>query len=458
MRIAFLTLGCKVNAYETDRMKGIFLDAGYDIVSFAEDADIYLINTCSVTNVADKKSRQMIRRAARNHHGAMVVAVGCFVDSEEQKREISGDHDRGMTDAHLYIGNEGKKNILSVVEAEYREWNKSLSDGGISEKKGSISDRAADEEHTRAFIKVQDGCNQYCSYCIIPYVRGDISSRPVKDILDEVRIYAGRGVSEIVVTGIHLSSYGIEPGDAGAFAKEGGRKLVDLLEQISDIDGIRRIRLGSLEPRIINEGFVSGLAAMDKICPQFHLSLQSGSDTVLKRMNRHYTAAGYLEGVGKLRSFYDRPAITTDIIVGFPGETREEFEETIGFVRDVGFLKVHCFKYSMRSGTVAAGMDGQIPGDIKEKRINRLMEAGAETGRAYIEGFVGDDVNVLIEEKAVVDGEAYYTGYTERYIRTVIRAGDTGGNTMPFLEQGQIVETHVTGLYDSETLLAGISY
>ncbi len=407
MKVAFLTLGCKVNSYETDKMKKSFADAGYIITSFEDCADVYIINTCTVTNIADRKSRQMLHKARKLNPNALVVATGCYVDSAIKKGEKDDSID-------IFISNKDKSHILDIV-------NDSIKDGIISTD-NSIVTTAERHEHTRAYVKVQDGCNQYCTYCIIPYVRGEIKSRSIADIETEVKELAKKGYKEIVITGIHVSSYGASPDDAQSFIKLGGKPLLKLLKAISHVDGIERIRLGSLEPRIITENFVKELVAIPQLCPHFHLSLQSGSDTVLKRMNRHYTSEKYFECVKVLRKYFENPAITTDIIVGFPQETEEEFKETCRFVQKIGFAQIHIFKYSRRRGTIADEMDGQLTEQKKADRSHKLSVMERELEIAYQKQAVKEYEKVLFEEIIKIDNEKYLIGHNERYIRIAVPA------------------------------------
>ncbi|MDE6739061.1 MAG: tRNA (N(6)-L-threonylcarbamoyladenosine(37)-C(2))-methylthiotransferase MtaB, partial [Lachnospiraceae bacterium] len=373
--VALHNLGCKVNAYEMDVMQQRLQEKGYKIVSFDKAADIYIINTCTVTNIADRKSRQMIHRAKKSNPNAVVVAVGCYVQTGEENVKQDAAID-------LAIGNNRKKDLVSILE-EYldKRENGNAGTGAVSETVVTdiIDINHTDEyeemtltrtaEHTRAYIKIQDGCNQFCSYCIIPYARGRVRSRKEEDILNEVRGIVAAGWQEIVLTGIHISSYGVDRGTP---------ELLKLLTKLHDIEGLKRIRLGSLEPRIVTEEFARQISAMPKICPHFHLSMQSGCDSVLQRMNRHYTSGEYFRTTEALRKYYGDPAITTDVIVGFPGETQEEFRETEAFVRRVNFYEMHIFKYSRRQGTRAAAMDGQLTEAEKSRRSMILSEADRE--------------------------------------------------------------------------------
>lgn len=419
--VALHNLGCKVNAYEMDFMQQMLQEKGYKIVPFDEAADIYIVNTCTVTNIADRKSRQMLHRAKKQNPDAVVVAVGCYVQTGAESVEKDAAVD-------LAIGNNRKKDLVEILEDYFvkRQEQAALS-GGAGEAAFPAAldlidiDCAPYEEmtlkktaeHTRAYIKIQDGCNQFCSYCIIPYARGRVRSRKEEDVLKEVRGMAQAGYREIVLTGIHISSYGID---------RGGSELLPLLEKLSVIEGIERIRLGSLEPGIVTEEFARRIAAMKKVCPHFHLSLQSGSDTVLRRMNRRYDTAAYYRAVEQLRTNYTSPAITTDVIVGFPGETEEEFRQTEAFLRRVGFYEMHIFKYSRRHGTRAAEMEGQLTEAGKAERSDRLMKLEREMSRAYRESFVGKTQEVLFEEMLEKDGKTYWIGHTPNYIRAAKEA------------------------------------
>ncbi len=399
-RAALHNLGCKVNAYETEAMRQSLEQAGYEIVPFSEAADVYVINTCTVTNVADKKSRQMIHRAKKQNPDAIVVAAGCYVQTSTEKalRDEAVD---------ILLGNDEKNDLVAVLEAYDRKKIVRMTDinePGRPFEELSVSHPA---EHTRAFVKVQDGCDQFCSYCIVPFARGRARSRDPEQVLREVETLASNGFREVVLTGIHVSSYGPDVGSS----------LPDLVRRIHAVNGIRRIRLGSLEPGIITEEFVTELAGLEKVCPHFHLSLQSGSDTVLQRMNRKYTAAEYLEKCALLQSRYEHPAITTDVIVGFPGETEEEFAETCAFVQRAGFYQIHVFPYSRREGTAAARMDGQIPGKVKAERSAALLAVSAGLEEEFAGWYEGRQVEVLFEESVTVDGERYCVGYTPEYIR-----------------------------------------
>lgn len=434
-KIAFLNLGCKVNFYETEAMLGLLKESGAVIVDYEDIADIYIVNTCSVTNMADRKSRQMLHRAKKRNPKAIVVAAGCYAQAATEE-------DMKRNGVDLVIGNNQKKEITSIL-CRYIE--------GVENHCPDIAKESSYEElklfgelhHTRAYVKIQDGCNQFCSYCIIPYTRGRIRSRNEEAVLEEVTGLSQAGYKEVVLTGIHLSSYG-QP------AREGEEPLLTLIRKLNAIEGIERIRLGSLEPRIMTPKFVKALSSCEKLCPQFHLSLQSGSDTVLKRMNRKYTTAEYQESVTILRSFFEHPAITTDIIVGFPQESEEEFEETLAFARAIAFSKIHVFKYSRRKGTVADKMSGQIPEEKKTERSERLMRLEEELGREYRKPMVGAVLQVLFEDDIQLRGESYQAGYTERYVRVAVKKEKE--------LQGSMVRVRITDALQGGELLMGELY
>ena len=421
-KAALHNLGCKVNAYETEAMQEMLEQAGYEIVPFKEGADVYVINTCTVTNIADRKSRQMLHRARKMNPEAVVVAAGCYVQAK------GGQEADPCID--IVIGNNHKKDLVRILKEYEENREKDRAGGNGRERAGA---RAAGEigyinrtkeyetlqltrtgEHTRAYIKVQDGCNQFCTYCIIPYARGRVRSREMQDVVQEVRTLADNGYQEVVLTGIHLSSYGID--------FDGQRHLSDLIRAVHEIEGIRRIRLGSLEPGIVTEEFAGTLAAMPKICPHFHLSLQSGCDATLKRMNRRYTSEEYYEKCRILRKYFDDPAFTTDVIVGFPGETEEDFQASFDFVDKVDFYETHIFKYSKREGTKAASMPDQVDEQVKAERSARLIALGEKKRKAYEERFIGKTVEVLVEEDAVIDGKKVQTGHTKEYIKIALDA------------------------------------
>ncbi len=402
MKVAFLTLGCKVNFYETERMMEQFQRLGFDVVDFTEPSDIYIVNTCTVTNMADRKSRQMLHRAKKKNPESLVVAVGCYVESgEAQLREDSA------VDAFFY--NRDKEHMAERF-IEYFQI--------LPEKTGTGS-RNVQHERTRAYLKIQDGCNQFCTYCMIPYVRGrgKLVSMPEEEVVHQAEELAAKGYQEVVLTGIHLSSYGVDYSDAYNFLELEGKPLLSVIRQVSELSGIQRIRLGSLEPRIITESFVQELAEMDKVCPHFHLSLQSGCDTVLQRMNRHYTSAEYKEKIAILRKYFDMPAVTTDVIAGFPGETEKEFEQTREFLRDIGFSDLHIFPYSPRTGTRAAAMSDQISPEVKKKRCDLLIADTEGYRKKYTAQFLGRQEKILFEEIVVSEDEKYLVGHNERYVR-----------------------------------------
>lgn len=410
---AFLTLGCKVNSYETNAMKKLFTEAGYEIKEFEDTADVYIVNTCTVTNMADRKSRQMLHKAKKKNPNGIIVAAGCYVQASQEKAEEDSSID-------IIVGNNQKKDIVFIVEAYAKgDRNYNLLNMNEEQEYEELYIENAGEK-TRAYIKIQDGCNQFCSYCIIPHVRGRIRSRGEEEILKEMERIVEHGYKEVVLTGIHLSSYGVDLLGEKNFTVLEGKPLLSIIQKISEIDGIERIRLGSLEPRIITEAFVKQLSAIHKVCPHFHLSLQSGCDATLKRMNRKYTTNEYEEGCEILRKYYDRPAITTDIIVGFPEETDEEFSETKKFVQNIGFSDVHIFKYSMRKGTLAAKMKGQIAEEAKHHRSIELIEIGKELTRQYESAFLGEQTSVLVEETVELGGTPYETGHNERYMKLLI--------------------------------------
>lgn len=407
-KVALHNLGCKVNAYETEAMQEMLEHAGYEIVPFQEGADIYVINTCTVTNIADRKSRQMLHRARKMNPDAVVVAAGCYVQAQAEKQVIDPCID-------IVLGNNKKQDLLTALQA-YEEAHGDLREViDINHTKEYENLHLTKQgEHTRAYIKVQDGCNQFCSYCIIPYARGRVRSRAKEDVVAEVTDLAKNGYQEVVLTGIHLSSYGID------FENEDN--LLSLIRAVHEIEGIKRIRLGSLEPRIITEEFVQAIAALPKMCPHFHLSLQSGCNETLKRMNRRYTSEEFYEKCEILRKYFEKPALTTDVIVGFPQETEEEFETTYEFLKKICFYETHIFKYSKREGTKAAVMQGQIPEQIKAKRSARLIELGDKNRRAYEESFLGKTVEVLVEEKSDVNGKEMWTGHTKEYMKIALES------------------------------------
>ncbi|MCR5402710.1 MAG: tRNA (N(6)-L-threonylcarbamoyladenosine(37)-C(2))-methylthiotransferase MtaB [Butyrivibrio sp.] len=442
LRIAFHNLGCKVNSYEMDVMAEKLKSAGCITVPFHEKADVYIINTCTVTNIADRKSRQMLHRARKENPGAVVVAVGCYVETglEGVKKDDCID---------LAIGNNKKSEIVEILDeflsARDDERDKTIFGRSVTDINHTkeYEDMHLSElpEHTRAYIKVQDGCNQFCSYCVIPYARGRVRSREQGDVLDEVKALSDKGCREVVITGIHVGSYGLD---------RGKQELIDLIERIDGIAGIERIRLGSIEPRLITLENVERLSRIKKLCPHFHLSLQSGSDSVLKRMNRHYTAEEFKNSVELLRNAFDRPAITTDVIVGFPGETDEEFEECRKFVSDIAFYEMHVFKYSPRKGTVAAGMPDQLTDRQKSQRSDLLLTQTAKDSYLYRQSFMGESLNVLWEDQEQHGDKSYLVGHTERYVRVAAELKEDSDNN-PL--SGEITTVKCTSFLDSETLL-----
>ena len=446
--VALHNLGCKVNAYEMDVMQQILQEKGYKIVAFDERADIYIINTCTVTNIADQKSRQMLHRVKKQNPDAVVVAAGCYVETGKDK--IAKD-----PAIDLVVGNNRKKDIAVILEKYLKEKeqnpasvpDKTLQDTTVTdinhtkeyeEMTHCVLTPSWTRNHTRAYIKIQDGCNQFCSYCIIPYARGRVRSRREEDIMTEVSEIVKNGCQEIVLTGIHISSYGLDRGEP---------ELLRLLERLNELEGLRRIRLGSFEPAIITEDFVRKISRLEKICPHFHLSLQSGCDMTLHRMNRRYTTGEYLEKVELLRTYFDRPAITTDVIVGFPGETEEEFLCTEAFVEKVRFYEMHIFKYSMRQGTRAAAMEKQVPDSVKAKRSSRLIQLEQRMSREYRESFFGEDAEVLMEESKTIDGRVYQIGHTRQYIKAAKQTCQSLNNCM--------ITGKITGFLEDDIVLLG---
>lgn len=408
-KVALHNLGCKVNTYETDAMTQSLKEHGYEIVPFEEGADIYIINTCSVTNIADRKSRQMLHKAKKMNPSAIVVATGCYVQTAGE--EILADKS-----IDLVIGNNNKSHIVDILEGYIEDKNKNIVLNDLShETIYEDMNMTTLTEHTRAFIKIQDGCNQFCTYCIIPYARGRIRSRSLEDIEREVKELSNNGYREIVLTGIHLSSYGKDKKDVGI-------TLIDAIEKVAATEGIERVRLGSLEPMIITDEFLSKLKEIPEFCPHFHLSLQSGCEEILKKMNRHYTPDMYYERCNLIRKYFDNPAITTDVIVGFPGETPENFEECRRFLEKVDFSEMHIFKYSKRQGTIAAKMPMQVDDSIKAERSDALLKLNEELNRKYKSLFLGKTTEVLIEEKVVIDDLEYQTGYTKEYVKVGVMA------------------------------------
>lgn len=430
-KAALHNLGCKVNAYETEAMQHLLEEAGYEIVPFTQKADVYVINTCSVTNMADRKSRQMLHKAKKNNPDSIVVAAGCYVQTSE--KEVLND-----LSVDIVIGNDRKHDLVRLLD-EYSLDSVNDTVDDINDGKHDFEELFIDQtkEHTRAFIKVQDGCNQFCSYCIIPYARGRVRSRRFENVIAEVERLAANGFKEVVLTGIHLSSYGVD------FEEATG--LLELIQAVNAVKGIERIRLGSLEPKIVTEHFASELSKLDKICPHFHLSLQSGCDATLKRMNRKYTTKEYEKGCELLRKYFVHPAITTDVIVGFPGETEEEFEQTKAYLEHIHFYEMHIFKYSKRKGTRAAVMPDQIDEQIKAARSEKLIALGHDMSKEFRKFYIGKNEEVLFEEKAVIGDKEYFVGYTKEYVKV---AKETAENL-----ENQIVSGRISGMLTDEILL-----
>ena len=414
MKAALHNLGCKVNAYETEAMQQILEEAGYEIVPFSEYADVYVINTCSVTNMADRKSRQMLHRAKKQNPDAIVVGAGCYVQTKEAQALVDESID-------IVIGNNKKHELVPLLREYEASHRKMACVADINHEKQAYEELSLSRtaEHTRAFIKVQDGCNQFCTYCIIPFARGRVRSRELPDVLQEIRTLAKSGYREVVLTGIHLSSYGVDNGES----------LLHLIEAVHELEGIERIRLGSLEPRIVTDAFAKRLSELPKICPHFHLSLQSGCDTVLSRMNRRYDTAEYEVGCALLRRYFEHPAITTDVIVGFPGETDEEFETTERYLERIHFYEMHIFQYSRREGTKAAAMPDQVPEAVKKERSEKLLALGHRMSEEFRRYYLGRQVTALLEEEFLYDGKRYYTGYTKEYVKVAVETEKDLSNT-----------------------------
>ena len=426
-KVSFYTLGCKVNQYETNAMAQKFKESGYEIVDMNDDiSDICIVNTCTVTNMSDRKSRHSLRRVKEKNPSAIIAAVGCYAQVAKNDLE-------NMPEIDIVLGNEEQANIVQYVEKFIENEKKLIEIEDIATKKefedmGQITYT----EKTRAFIKVQDGCNQFCSYCIIPYARGRVRSRNAESIIKEITQIAQNGIKEVVITGIHVASYGRD------FGNENG--LIELLEKINEIEGIKRIRLGSLEPKIITEEFMQRLSKLEKICHHFHLSLQSGCDATLKRMNRKYTTSEVKEIIERLRRYYDDVMLTTDIIVGFPGETEEEFETTYQFLKQAKLYKMHVFQYSPRKGTRAAVMPNQIDGNIKEARSKKLIELSNENQKMYNQQLVGKEAEVLFEDKEVEDGITYFRGHTQNYVLVKYKTDENLENTLKLIKISDISE------------------
>ena len=437
-RVSFYTLGCKVNQYETNGMAQKFQESGYEIVDVEQDiSDICVVNTCTVTNMSDRKSRQILRRVKLQNKDAIIVAIGCY--AQVAKKELEN-----MPEIDLVLGNEQKKDIVKYVEKflqEQESLNKLIKvDDIMNQTEFDDMGQITYTEKTRAVIKVQDGCNQFCSYCIIPYARGRIRSRNLESIIKEINLIAKNGIKEVVITGIHVASYGKD------FNNENG--LIELLEEINKVEGIKRIRLGSLEPKIMTEFFLKRLLKLEKICHHFHLSLQSGCDETLKRMNRKYNTQEIKEIVARIRRYYDDVILTTDIIVGFPGETQEEFEKTYEFLEEIKLYKMHVFQYSQRKGTRAAIMPNQVNGNIKEERSRKLIELSNKMQKKYNESYIGKKVEVLFEDK---EGE-YYKGHTQNYIMVKYKTDENLENKIKTVEIStanvEYVESNITNVID----------
>ena len=437
-KAALHNLGCKVNAYEVEAMQQLLEKAGYEIVPFEPGADVYLINTCTVTNIADRKSRQMLHKAKKMNPDAIVVATGCYVQTDEGKL----DKDEAVD---LILGNNQKKQIVEVLEEYERQHKKQKHVIKINQTKEyeelEISHTA---EHVRAYIKVQDGCNQFCTYCIIPYARGRVRSRKISQVIEEVQTLAARGYKEVVLTGIHLSSYGLD------FPEEERETLLSLIKAVHEVQGIQRIRLGSLEPRIITEEFARTISALPKMCPHFHLSLQSGCDATLERMNRRYTSTEYAEKCTLLRKYFDNPALTTDVIVGFPMETEEEFRMSRDFVDSIHFYETHIFKYSRRHGTKAAAMDGQLTESQKAIRSDEMLALNEKHSREYEEAMMGRELEILLEEEIEMNGEQWYLGHSKEYIKAVLKKQPQYGiNDIVWVTADGFLENHIVTVHTS---------
>ena len=427
-KVALHNLGCKVNSYETEAMSQLLANAGYEIVSFSEKADVYIVNTCSVTNMADRKSRQMLHKAKKMNEDAIVVATGCYVQTASEKiaEDLSID---------IIVGNNKKKEIVEILQEYFREHKKNYVIDINKTDEYEDLEIATVTEHTRAHLKIQDGCSNFCSYCIIPYARGRIRSRKMDSIKDELERLANNGFKEVVFTGINLSCY-----------DDNGKKLIDVIELAENTEGIERIRLGSLDPEVVTEEFAHRLSKVTKICPHFHLSMQSGCDTTLKAMNRHYTSEEYYNKCMLLREKFINPAFTTDVIVGFPQESDEDYATTREFVKKVGFSELHVFKYSRRDGTVAAKMIGQVDETIKSKRSEDLISVGESLKENYRKEKIGEKVSVLFEEEKEINGIKYQVGHTKEYIEVAV---ETKENLA-----GKIEEVFLKDFIDNEIMLA----
>lgn len=436
-KAALHNLGCKVNAYETEAMQQLLMQNGYEIVPFTEPADVYVINTCSVTGMADRKSRQMLHRAKKQNPGSIVVAAGCYVQTSKEQAMADEAID-------ILIGNNKKHELIAALEAfEAKKAAEKYADITDINTETGYEELSLDKtpEHTRALIKVQDGCNQFCSYCIIPYARGRVRSRSLSDVVSEVRRLAHNGYQEVVLTGIHLSSYGVDSGE----------NLLNLIQEIHKVEGIRRIRLGSLEPKIVTEEFARELSGLPKLCPHFHLSLQSGCDATLKRMNRKYTCEEYKKSCAYLRKYFAHPALTTDVIVGFPGETEEEFAATRAFLQEIAFFEVHIFKYSRRQGTKAYAMPDQVSEEVKSIRSDLLFGDTEKMSRDFAAWYQGKSVEVLLEEADEVEGRACMVGHTPEYVKAVLPGGDFKANQLVKREAREVISDHILLLSSNST-------
>ena len=437
-KVALHNLGCKVNAYEVEAMQQLLENAGYETVPFEEGADVYVINTCTVTNIADRKSRQMLHKAKKMNPDAIVIAAGCYVQTDEGKL----DKDEAVD---LILGNNQKGNIVQVLEEYEQQHTKQKHVLKINQTK-EYEELAIDHtaEHVRAYIKVQDGCNQFCTYCIIPYARGRVRSRKIAHVMDEVHALAAKGYKEVVLTGIHLSSYGKDLGDI---------TLLDVIQRIQQIEDIERIRLGSLEPRIITEQFVKELRACDKVCPHFHLSLQSGCDETLKRMNRKYTTEEYETALNVLRTYYEHPALTTDVIAGFVGETEEEFEKTRAYLEKINLYEMHIFKYSVREGTRAQKMSSHVPEQVKTERSDVLLAMAKRHKSEFEKWYVGRKEKVLLEEIVEKNGKKYFQGYTAHYVKVAVELSENDTK----LRQNEVIVVDIQGFIDENLLYGKVS-
>ena len=441
--VAFITLGCKVNQYETDGMAQQLKEAGYELCSYEEGADVTIINTCAVTNMAQRKSRQMMSRARKKNPNTILVAAGCYIQNAEKELE-------DLKEVDMFLGNNQKNEIVAFLE-EYQKHHQSNPQAKADTHIIDINHTdayeefsiASTKENTRAYVKIQDGCNQFCSYCIIPYVRGRVRSRAAKDILQETKKLVDQGYQEIVLTGIHISSYGVD--------QKNEETLLTLLCQLHEIEGLKRIRLSSLEPRIMTPEFVAKIAQMPKICPHFHLSLQSGTDATLKRMNRHYTTKEYADIVALLRQYYTDPAITTDVIVGFPGETRVDFEQTYDYLAALQLYEMHIFKYSIREGTNAAKMPDQVDGSSKHERSEALLAMTKKNKAAFEEKFLGKEEEVLFEEEIQIADKTYFVGHTTRYVKVALEKTKDRMDADNILHQ--IVTVHLYDRLNEQYLL-----